>query len=107
MICASSSPATRRPGLPPPCVRLLQVRLGLVAARLPAAARLLELPALRRRTEHARRGGAVGNAGRLAEVALRLAPLQRAAQEHRALPKGRAKSHLVERDALAAGLDDA
>mmetsp|Transcript_81386 Transcript_81386/g.256642 ORF Transcript_81386/g.256642 Transcript_81386/m.256642 type:complete len:232 (+) Transcript_81386:64-759(+) len=77
---------------------------SLVAAGLPAAARLLELPAL---GTHKRLRVAVRHAGRLAEVLLGLAGLHRAAQEHRALSKRRAERKLVEGEALAAGVDDA
>ena len=78
--------------------------LSLEAARLPLAAGLLELAAL---GADVRRGAAARDAGRLAEVALRLTGLHGAAKEDGALAKGRAHGQLVEGDALTASLGDA
>merc|ERR1719379_2325103 len=79
-------------------------RLVLVAARLPASARHLELAPGR---PNARPRVGVRHTRRLAHVLLRRARLLRAAEKHRALTKRRLERELVEGEALAAGLHDA
>merc|ERR1719221_666827 len=81
-----------------------QDRSCLVAAGGPAAASLLELPAL---GADVGLGVAVGHARRLPEVLLGLPGLHGAAEEHGALAQRRAQGELVEGEALTTCLADA
>merc|ERR1719281_869562 len=85
-----------------------RARLDPEAARLPAAARHLELAATAIRSRaHPRPRRAVRRPRGLAHVPERGACLHRAAEEDRTAPGRRAEDELVERQALSAGLEDA